>query len=479
MELSLISILTLALHWVIIVGLTLRIVMRRPPVGVSLAWLAVIFSVPFLGAVIYLFLGEKRLGSRRHAVAAACHEPLARWLREQAPLGIPPDQLQCTYIPLARQVENVLGQRVMPGNTVELLSDYAAFFARLLADLNAARHRIDLAFYIWHEGGLADEVGEALVVATRRGVRCRVLLDAVGAEAFLRSAVAARLRQEGVTLTAALPASLLSTLTVRADLRNHRKLVLIDDAIAYTGSQNLVDPRYFKTGAGVGEWVDAMVRVAGPTATMLSGVFGVDWAIENHAPFETPPLPAPPAASGCCIQVVPSGPDLHPGAMQQLLLATLYSAQHELVLTTPYFAPDEAVVIALISAAQRGVAVSLVVPLRNDSKLVKFASASQYDDLLVAGVRIFRYEAGLLHTKSLTMDGALSMFGSVNLDARSLWLNFEISLLLYDRDFTATLRALQQRYLDVSQPLDLAEWRRRPRWRYLAENCCRLIGPLL
>jgi cardiolipin synthase len=479
MELQLISILTLAVHWVIVVGLALRIVMRRPPVGVSLAWLAVIFSVPFLGAFIYLLFGEKRLGRRRHAVAAVSQEPFERWLREQAVFGIPPDRLQPAYVPLARQAENVLGQRVMPGNSVVLLSDYAAFFARLLADIAAARRSIDLGFYIWQEGGLADEVGEALVAATRRGVRCRVLLDAVGAEAFLRGVQAARLRREGVILTAALPASLLSSLTVRADLRNHRKLVVIDHAVAYTGSQNLVDPRYFKTGAGVGEWVDAMVRLAGPTATMLSGVFGVDWAIENHTLFETPPLPAPPAASGCCIQVVPSGPDLHPGAMHQLFLAALYSAQHELVLTTPYFVPDEAIVTALISAAQRGVAVSLVVPLRNDSKLVKLASASQYDDLLCAGVRIFRYEAGLLHTKSLTMDGALSMFGSVNLDARSLWLNFEISLLLYDGDFTHELRALQQRYLDVSLPLELREWRRRPRWRYLAENCCRLIGPLL
>ncbi|MDR0782085.1 MAG: cardiolipin synthase [Pseudomonadales bacterium] len=479
LELELISIFTLAAGWLIVIGLTLRIVMRRPPVGVSLAWLAVIFSVPLLGAFIYLLFGEKRLGRRRGAVAAANQAAYERWLRQQAAFGLATAQLQSVaYVPLARQAAKVLGQGVMPGNSMTLLSDYVAFFTQLLADIAAARHSVDLAFYIWHEGGWADAVGEALVAATQRGVCCRVLVDAVGAKAFLRGEQAARLRREGVILTAALPASLLSTFAVRADLRNHRKLAVIDHAIAYTGSQNLVDPRYFKRGAGVGEWVDAMVRVVGPAATLLSGVFAVDWAIETRTAF-VPPPPPPFVLPGGAIQVAPSGPDLHPGAMHQLLLAALYSAERELVLTTPYFVPDEAIVTALISAAQRGVAVSLVVPLRNDSKLVQYASASQYDELLAAGVRIYRYAAGLLHTKSLTLDGALSMFGSVNLDARSLWLNFEISLLLYDAAFTATLRALQQRYLEVSLPLDLAEWRQRPRHCYLIENCCRLLGPLL
>jgi cardiolipin synthase len=319
----------------------------------------------------------------------------------------------------------------------------------------------------------------------------------MGSKPFLAGEQVGRLRSAGVRFTTALPTGLLRTLFARADLRNHRKIVVIDDRIAYTGSQNLVDPRFFKQDSGVGQWVDAMARITGPAAASLDGAFRLDWSVETGVAFEPPPVHefarrpvhqpaheparqrAAPAPPGALVQVVPSGPGRRPEAIHQLLLTAIYSARHELVMTSPYFVPDVSMLTALLSAAARGVAVTLIVPARNDSLLVRHASAATYDDLVSAGARIALFNGGLLHTTSLTIDGETSVFGSVNLDMRSLWLNFEISLLVYDRDFTARLCALQDTYLSDSDLLDLDTWRRRPAWRRLAEDTCRLLGPLL
>jgi len=263
-------------------------------------------------------------------------------------------------------------------------------------------------------------------------------------------------------------------------LRNHRKIVVIDDDVAYTGSQNLVDPRFFKQEAGAGQWVDAMARITGPTVSSLDAVFELDWSVETRKPFEAPaPAPTRPDQAGPVVQVVPSGPDLQPEGIHQLLLTAIYNARSEIVMTTPYFVPDESMILALLAAARRGVRVTLIVPAHNDSLLVRHASVASFDALMTAGVVIALFKGGLLHTKSLAIDGEVSLFGSVNLDMRSLWLNFEISLFVYDAGFCTQLRQLQDSYLENSEMLRLEEWRRRPRWRKFVEDAFRLFGPVL
>jgi cardiolipin synthase len=381
---------------------------------------------------------------------------------------------------LQRHARNVLGFPVLRGNEIELLDDFQSIFDAIVADIDGAERTCHLAFYIWHEGGRADDVLDALIRAAARDVRCRVMADALGSKAFLKKrTLVRRLRDAGVAVTVALPTGPARSIFARADLRNHRKIAVIDDRVAYTGSQNLVDPRCFKQGSGVGQWVDAMARVTGPAAATLDGVFGFDWSVETAGAFEPPPTPDLGAHRGSTVQVVPSGPGLRPEAIHQLLLTAIYSARRELVLTTPYFVPDESMLTALLSAALRGVEVTLIVPARNDSLLVRYASVAHFDDLMSAGVRLALYRGGLLHTKSLAIDGEVSVFGSVNLDMRSLWLNFEISLFVYGTEFTERLRALQDRYLQDSDRLALDQWRRRPARRRFAENAFRLLGPLL
>jgi cardiolipin synthase len=179
------------------------------------------------------------------------------------------------------------------------------------------------------------------------------------------------------------------------------------------------------------------------------------------------------------LQAMPSGPARKPLAILQLLLSIFYAARRELIVTTPYFVPDDSLLTALVSAAHRGVAVTIVLPEKNDSRLVDYASRAVFEDLLDAGVTIAAFRGGLLHTKSVTVDGEFCLFGSVNLDMRSLWLNFEISLLIYNRDVTTQIREIQCGYISDSDLLDISEWKQRPFTRRLLENVTHLAAPLL
>ena len=322
---------------------------------------------------------------------------------------------------------------------------------------------------------------------------CRILLDSIGSQDFLKSERKNALLEAGIKIREALPAGLIKAFFARIDIRNHRKIVVIDGEIAYTGSQNMVDPRYFKQESGVGQWIDVMVRATGPVVESLAGTFTSDWYLESdkgyvqilegedtfesirqmfdvHILEKTGDTP---------VQLVPSGPGLVPEAIHSLLLTTIYSARDELVLTTPYFVPDDPLLTALKSAAQRGVHVTLIVPEKNDSILVHHASRAHYYELVKSGVRVMLFNGGLLHSKTITVDREFSLFGSVNLDMRSFWLNFEATLFIYDRTFTDKIRTILAHYEDQSEEVQLDEIESRPVINRFKENIALLIGPLL
>jgi cardiolipin synthase len=472
-----------ALDVIIRLGLAVRIIMRRRPVGVSLAWLMVLLF-PLVGALAYLIFGELRLGSRRVDWAKNIHDSYERWLsglRERSCVDWSQRGAECE--PLARLVEATVGIPALQGNHLELLDTTEAVFARLIADIDAAERSCFLEFYIWNKGGLADEVAAALVRAAGRQVVCRVLVDSLGSRQFLRSSLVRQMRDAGVMVAAALPSGLVRGLFVRFDLRLHRKIVVIDGKTAYTGSLNLVDPRFFKQEAGVGQWVDAMVRLQGLAVEGLTATFLEDWELETQEGIaylvKASGLQTLKATGDAVVQVTPSGPLLKNDAIQQIVLMAIYAARSEIVITTPYFVPGESLLLALVSAAQRGVQVTLVLPAKNDSRLVGLASQAFKGDLIQAGVRVALFDAGLLHTKSISVDGEFSFFGSLNLDPRSFFLNFEITLCVYDREFTEQLRALQQGYIEKSKWMELAAWQDRSLPQRFAENTARLLGPLL
>jgi cardiolipin synthase len=336
-----------------------------------------------------------------------------------------------------------------------------------------------MEFYIWSAGGFVDDLVAALVRAAERGVACSALMDSLGSRPFFKSESFARLQTAGVRLVEILPVSPLRAFFVRFDLRDHRKIAVIDRRIAYTGSMNIADPRYFKQDAGVGEWVDAMVRVEGDAAWVLEAISLSLTSLQTGSRFA--PLPPPkltPAGAGY-VQIFPSGPQSERVRIDALLLAAIYAARREIVLTTPYFVPGEALLTALRSAALRGVRVVLIVPEKIDSWLVRYASEAYHEDLLEVGVTILRFRDGLLHTKSMVVDAEFTIFGTVNLDLRSFELNFELSLIAFDHDFSLAMRQLQRAYEARAQTLDLAAWQARPRRRRLLENAMQMLGPLL
>jgi cardiolipin synthase len=340
-----------------------------------------------------------------------------------------------------------------------------------------------MEFYIWNEGGAADEVLEALICASKRGVSCRVLVDALGARPWWRGPQPERLRAAGVHLRPALPVGLFHMLVSRNDLRLHRKIVVVDGEVAWTGSMNLVDPCYFKQDANVGQWVDAMVRVEGTVVIPLAMTMIGDWMLETAESIETIiesaglGLVEPKGTTD--VQVIPSGPGQSEDGLLQMLLAVINSAQEELVLTTPYFVPDDSLLRALRGAAGRGVRVDMILPEKVDSVLTRYASRSYYDELMDMGVRIHLYGKGLLHTKSMTADRRISMFGTVNLDMRSLWLNYEVALFVYGAEFAEELHALQQSYMDDCECLAPEQWCKRPSSQRFLENALRLVSPVL
>lgn len=463
---------------------SLRVIMRKRSPSVSFAWLAVILLIPFGGAVLYLLFGENRLGDRR-AKRLIKNRPFIREWSEalQSKPKIDWSRVNPECVPIDRQIRTATGIPTMPGNRLELIDQAELFFRRLIDDVRTARSSCFLEFYILNAGGPVDRLITALIEAARRGVTCRVLLDSIGSKKFVRGPVAARLQKAGVQLLEALPAGLIQALFVRIDLRNHRKIVVIDGEIAYTGSQNLVDPRYFKQEAGLGEWVDAMVRVTGPVVELFTALFMNDWLLETDCRLADytglTDVHAVAPAGGALVQLAPSGPGYGDDTIHNLLLTTIYAARRELILTTPYFVPDSAILAALKSAAQRGVEVTVIVPEKNDSRLVHYASRARYEVLTQSGVHIATFAGGLLHTKTITVDGDFCLFGSVNLDMRSFWLNFEMTLFVYDREFTAQVRELQQSYLRMAAPRDLESFQNRPFHERLMENIALLVGPLL
>ena len=280
--------------------------------------------------------------------------------------------------------------------------------------------------------------------------------------------------------------------TTRTSPLPHRKILIVDNLVAYTGSFNLVDPRYFKQGAGVGEWVDLMMRCRGTVVLEMAAVFYADVAVEADEHLaevrreieklddKIPELLALKRQSGNAVaQVIPSAPDQSDPVIYETIVCAIHAAKTRVIITTPYFVPDELLLTALTTAAKRGVEVVLILPEKVDSFLVRWASRAYYPKLLAAGVKIALFQGGLLHAKTLVVDGDYALFGTVNMDMRSFFLNLEISLAIYDAPVVREIARIQKTYLRDSRYISVKRWQKRERIWGLVENTVRLFSPLL
>lgn len=462
---------------------------NRTPAS-RVAWVAVMALLPVVGVIAYLLLGETSIGRKRFRNLQRAWEQMSG----PADAGSMPaiiDEQARSLFDLASSVNRF---QPVSGNRIRLIGapaaaptapmdDSNAVMDALVEDIGNASEHIHISFYIWLDDRNGGKVADALAAAARRGVRCRVMVDALGSRAFVHSPRWRQLRDAGVHLLATLDdIPRLGHLAVgRLDLRNHRKVVVIDNRVAWCGSQNCADPE-FRVAAKYAPWVDIFLRCEGPVVRQLQSLFLSAWIAETGEPLQALPaaMPGPERFEDDAVaQIFGTGPTIRGNAMSDIFVGAMFTARSELLITTPYFVPDEAILRALCAAPRRGVKTTLILPARNNSWLVGSACRSCYPDLLLAGVDVREYTPGLLHTKSMTIDGRYALVGSANMDRRSLQLNFENNLLIADRETTQAVRQRQLGYLSVSRtvsPESVLGW---PLHRRLVQNAIGMMAPVL
>ncbi len=462
-------------EWTIRLGALLLVPLRRSPDSAR-AWLLLMLFLPVPGLIVYLLIGRPTYPRRRRARLQE-----ATRLLEGAALEVAHSRacrrpvLSATFRQSERLIEKIGTFPALGDNRVDLSADYGGVVDALVGDIDAARHHVHLLMYIFADDPTGNRVIEALARAAARGVRCRVLIDAAGSRPWARG-VTRRLRGSGIRVARSLPIAPWRRGSARADLRNHRKIVVIDGATGYIGSQNIVDAEAAK--GVVNE--ELVARLAGPAVIELQAVFAVDWFLETSEVLAGAlyfPHRAGPGATTA--QIVPSGPDYGEAELGPLTVALVHAARERVVITTPYFIPDAALLQALRTAVLRGIAVDLILPSVSDNRFVRLAQQSYYSELLESGVRLHLYKERFLHAKHLSIDDEIVLIGSSNVDVRSFVLNAEVTLVVYGRATALALRAHQERCLAASEHLRASQWASRPVAAKLAENIARLVGPLL
>ena len=472
-------------HVVLVVSLVaslataIHAAMTKEDVRAAIGWVAVVIFSPLLGALFYLFAGVNRV--RRERVAQQ---------RQQAQqVGVRLDHHEVKQLPddfdgylhaLQRLGDEVCENALLTGNRVELLDGGDHTYRSMLVAIEQAQSSIALQSYIFDHDRIGQEIAQALIAAHERGVAVRVLIDAVGAK-YSRPPITRMLERAGVPVARFLPTAIGLRL-VYANMRSHRKLLVVDGWLALTGGMNIREV-FVREFAGDALASDTHFSVQGPIASQLLQSFAHDWAFTTGEHLEGPSwycenLPSH-DGDGVATRLVLSGPDRSVSRNQSMLLGALSVARTHVRIQSPYFLPEPTLMGALITAARRGVVVDVVIPAENNLKLVSAAMEAQLGLVLKGGVRVWRAKGGFDHSKLMTIDGQWSYVGSSNVDPRSQRLNFELDLEVFDRKLTAQIEQRIDAKIAHAQRATLAELARRPFWRRLRNRFVWLATPLL
>jgi cardiolipin synthase A/B len=454
---------------------------RKP--SSAMAWLLLILLIPVGGFVLFLLFGSNKLGKARNAKQAEANAVIHE--RSAAVATLPGTYPGPAYVESVATLSRNLGALpAMDHNAAELFSDYAESIEAMTAMVEKAERFVHVQFYITAWDTMTGPFFDALVRATGRGVKVRLLFDHLGSRGIpgypdlLR-----KLDDTEIDWRPTLPVRPLHGQFRRPDLRNHRKILVVDGRTGFMGSQNLVEPGYNKekNHAAGREWMELTTRVTGPVVAALNAVFATDWYSETDEVLREEIVPwelSEPAGDLTC-QVIPSGPGFVSENNLRAFTTLIYSAQRRISLTSPYFVPDESLHYAVTTAAQRGVDVELFVSEEGDQFMVYHAQCSYYRALLEAGVRIYLYPAPyVLHSKHFSVDDDVAVLGSSNMDMRSFGLNYEISLMLLGGDIVSRMRKVEDVYRSRSRELSLEEWTRRSSGQKYVDNLMRLTAAL-
>ena len=478
--------LAVLVHAAIVLTALIVIPRGRKPTA-AMAWILLIVLLPGVGVVLYLVIGSVRLPEKRRAEQARIDALIRGKVTENA--------LQATDADWPRWFQRVVQQNealtALPaswGNEAALYPHYQASLDAMAAEIETAQRFVHVEFFIVGWDDATRGFFAAMERAVARGVTVRLLADYVATKKVSDSKrMLAELDRIGVRWAWMLPVEPFKGKYQRPDLRNHRKIVVVDGRVGFMGSQNLIardyeSPKNIKRGL---KWQELMTRLTGPVVASVNAVFLSDWLIETgedltataHVPATR--IQASTAADSLLCQVVPSGPGYDTENNLRLFLSLIYGATEKVILTSPYFVPDEAMVYAITSACQRGLEVQLFVSEVGDQFMVWHAQRSYYTALLEAGVRIFLYPAPfILHSKHFSIDDDIAVIGSSNMDIRSFSLNSEVSLLVRGESFVAGMREVEQAYRDAGRELTLEEWRREPAKATFLDGVMRLTSAL-
>ncbi|WP_314431008.1 cardiolipin synthase [Microbacterium lacticum] len=479
-----------ALVWVIFVfvlDITVRILAiifvprnRRPTA--AMAWLLAIYFIPIVGVLLFLLIGNPRLPRKRRRKQEVINESI-RQMSRGLDLGTLRPNAPDWFRSLVRLNRNLGAMPISGDNGAILISGYEESLDTMAEAIRQAQEYVHVEFYILQSDATTDDFFAALEEVAARGVAVRVLLDhwANRGKPFYKKTIK-RLDAMGADWHLMLPVQPFRGAYTRPDLRNHRKLLVVDGLVAFTGSQNITDPTYnlrknIKRGL---RWVDMMTRIDGPVVASINAVFLSDWYSETDEIIDDIELFDVRTGSGDLdCQVIPSGPGFEFQNNLKLFMSLLFAAQDKLIIVSPYFVPDEGLLLAIQTACQRGVHVELFVSEEGDHAMVYHAQRSYYEALLRSGVKIFLYRKPfILHSKSMSVDDEVAVIGSSNMDMRSFGLNLEISLLVRGEEYVQQLRAVEDQYRALSRELTLDEWMQQPLRSTVLDNLARLTSAL-
>ena len=486
--------------WIVIIVVVIEIGIRLAVIGIipdnrrpntAMAWLLAIFFIPVIALPLFLLIGRNKLSSRRQERQRRINDAL---LEATSHMDIS-DQLRGYDEQLggtAALNRNLGAFPLQEGNQISFITDYKDFFVRVIAEIDGAEEYVHVISYIVGEDPeYAGPLLDALERAADRGVTIRFLFDHLGTlrvrgyKRLRRRLESASRRWPNFEWHRMLPVRPFKRRFSRLDLRNHRKIIVVDSEVAFTGSANLIEPHYQRRSAirMNRKWVELNAKLTGPVVTELDIVFASDWYAETGENLGTQllvDLEADEAARGGSLaQVVPSGPGFPDENNLRLFNDLMYQATHRLIICTPYLVPDDSLLYAVTNAAHRDVEVVVLVTRQADQFTVQHAQQSYYQQLLEAGVQIYRYPGpDVLHAKFMVVDNRVAVLGSSNMDMRSFSLNLEVTLMLVDDAKTAELSEIFEDYRSISEELHLEEWTSRP-WhvRYL-DNVFRLTSAL-
>ncbi len=467
--------------WLVLAAIHLAVIVRAVLLQgrdayARAAWLLLLLALPGIATILYLLFGEPWISAAFRRRARDAYEVLLPF----APPALghsPPTEMRNPF----RTCEAAAQWAVSIGNTAQIAPGADAAIEMIVADIDAATQTVHLSFYIWLADRNGSKVVDAVCRAAGRGITCRIVADAIGSRELIRSRYWKAMRRAGAQLCASLPAPFGLGLIAghRTDLRNHRKIVVVDGRVTWCGSQNCADPAFLPKRK-FAPWVDILIRYEGPVARQAELIFASAWMAETGEDMRSllaADLP-PSQPDGFAAIAVGTGPLSPRATMTAIFVAVLAAARDRAVITTPYFAPDPPLLDAIVAAARRGVRFTIIFPQRNDSRIVGAISRAYYPVLAQAGVHIHEFRGGLLHAKTLVVDDKLALVGSANMDRRSLDLNFENNMLVESVGLCAAIGKHQNRWLADAPEVDHRSVAMRSLPRQFIDNLLTMAGPL-